>query len=40
MQNVLDAGAHGIVAAQVRTVAEVESIVAECRYPPVGRRGF
>ncbi|HCN10231.1 MAG TPA: 4-hydroxy-2-oxo-heptane-1,7-dioate aldolase, partial [Lentisphaeria bacterium] len=40
VQNVLDAGAHGIVAAQVRTVAEVESIVAECRYPPVGRRGF
>ena len=40
VKNVLDAGAHGIVAAQVRTVAEVESIVAECRYPPVGRRGF
>ena len=35
VQNVLDAGAHGTVAAQVRTVAEVEGIVAECRYPPV-----
>jgi 2-keto-3-deoxy-L-rhamnonate aldolase RhmA len=40
VQNVLDAGAHGIVAAQVRTVDEVAAMVAECRYPPTGRRGY
>jgi 2-keto-3-deoxy-L-rhamnonate aldolase RhmA len=37
---VLDAGADGIIVPQVRTVAEVEQAVADCRYPPLGRRGF
>ena len=37
---VLDAGASGIVAPQVRTVDEVRRVVADCRYPPVGTRGF
>ncbi len=36
---VLDAGADGIIAAQVRTVAEVEEFTANCKYPPIGRRG-
>jgi len=36
---VLDAGADGIIAPQVRTRAEVEGIVADCRFPPTGRRG-
>jgi 4-hydroxy-2-oxoheptanedioate aldolase len=36
---VLDAGAEGIVAAQVTTVDEVERFVSNCRYPPAGRRG-
>ena len=37
---VLDAGASGIVVPQVRSVEEVRSVVSDCRYPPVGRRGF
>ena len=37
---VLDAGADGVVAPQVRTVEEVRQVVDDCRYPPLGRRGF
>ncbi len=37
---VLDAGAHGIVVPQIRSPEEVRRAVADCRYPPVGRRGF
>jgi 2-keto-3-deoxy-L-rhamnonate aldolase RhmA len=37
---VLDAGADGIIVPQVRTVAEVEQVVSDCRYPPAGTRGF
>ena len=37
---VLDAGASGIVVPQVRSVEEVESIVSDARYPPMGLRGF
>ena len=37
---VRDAGAEGIVAPQVTTVEQVEELVANCRYPPVGRRGL
>jgi 2-keto-3-deoxy-L-rhamnonate aldolase RhmA len=36
---VLDMGADGVILPQVRTVEEVEGIVADCRFPPVGRRG-
>jgi 2-keto-3-deoxy-L-rhamnonate aldolase RhmA len=36
---VLDAGADGIVAAQIRTVAEVEELITNCKYPPMGTRG-
>jgi 2-dehydro-3-deoxyglucarate aldolase/4-hydroxy-2-oxoheptanedioate aldolase len=37
---VLDAGAHGIVVPQVRSPEEVQRAVDDCRYPPLGRRGF
>ena len=37
---VLDAGADGILIPQVRTVEEVRQLVDDCRYPPLGHRGF
>src|SRR5437764_3084793 len=37
---VLDAGADGIIVPQVRTAAEVYRIVRDCRYPPIGHRGY
>jgi 2-keto-3-deoxy-L-rhamnonate aldolase RhmA len=37
---VLDAGAHGIVVPQIRSAAEARRVIDDCRYPPVGRRGF
>jgi 2-dehydro-3-deoxyglucarate aldolase/4-hydroxy-2-oxoheptanedioate aldolase len=37
---VLDAGAGGIVVPQVRSAEEVRQVVDDCRYPPLGRRGF
>ena len=40
LKPVLDAGAPGVVVPQVRTVEEVRQVVVDCRYPPVGERGF
>lgn len=40
VKRVLDIGAEGVILPQSRTVAEVESFVAACRYPPLGRRGY
>ena len=37
---VLDAGADGIIIPQVRSAEEVKQLVDDCRYPPVGHRGF
>ncbi|MFN8488009.1 MAG: aldolase/citrate lyase family protein [Caldilineaceae bacterium] len=37
---VLDAGADGIVVPQIRSAAEVYRIVRDCRYPPLGHRGY
>ena len=37
---VLDSGADGVVVPMVRTAEEVRRVVADCRYPPEGRRGF
>lgn len=37
---VLDAGADGIIVPQVRSLAEVERVVSDCRYTPMGQRGF
>ena len=36
----LDIGADGIIVPQVRSAEEVRAIVAACRYPPLGTRGF
>jgi 4-hydroxy-2-oxoheptanedioate aldolase len=36
----LDAGAMGIVAPMIQSVAEAEQLVAACRYPPLGRRSL
>lgn len=37
---VLDAGADGIIVPQISTVDEVRAVVADCRYPPYGHRGY
>ena len=37
---VLDAGADGIIVPGIHTEDEVRQVVADCRYPPVGSRGF
>ena len=37
---ILVSGAEGIVVPQVRTAEEVKRIVGDCRYPPIGRRGY
>jgi 2-keto-3-deoxy-L-rhamnonate aldolase RhmA len=36
----LDLGIEGILAPMVRTPEEAAALVAACRYPPAGRRGF
>jgi 2-dehydro-3-deoxyglucarate aldolase/4-hydroxy-2-oxoheptanedioate aldolase len=40
VKHVLDAGADGIIAPQVRSADEARRMVAACRYPPAGTRGF
>ena len=40
LQTILDMGAHGIVAPQIRSVDEVNRLVAACRYQPQGERGW
>ena len=40
IKSALDAGADGIIVPQVRSAEEVKGIVADCRYPPQGQRGF
>ncbi|OHB76731.1 MAG: hypothetical protein A2W31_03790 [Planctomycetes bacterium RBG_16_64_10] len=37
---VLDAGACGIIVPQVRSADEVRQVVGDCRYPPLGHRGY
>ncbi|WP_158805707.1 HpcH/HpaI aldolase/citrate lyase family protein [Acidisoma sp. L85] len=36
----LDAGASGIICPMVSSVAEAQTLVAACRYPPLGSRSF
>lgn len=36
----LDSGATAIVVPVIRSAEEVKSIVSDCRYPPLGTRGF
>jgi 2-keto-3-deoxy-L-rhamnonate aldolase RhmA len=40
IKHVLDAGIDGIVCPMVRTAEEARGLVAACRYPPAGARGF
>ncbi len=40
IKQVLDAGIDGLVCPMVRTVEEARNLVAACRYPPAGTRGF
>lgn len=40
IKSALDSGADGIIVPQVRSAEEVRAAVADCRYPPLGRRGF
>jgi 2-keto-3-deoxy-L-rhamnonate aldolase RhmA len=40
IKTVLDIGADGIIAPNVRTVEEARKLVQACRYPPDGIRGF
>jgi 2-keto-3-deoxy-L-rhamnonate aldolase RhmA len=39
IKRVMDAGAHGIIASTVNTVAQAEQIVRSVKYPPMGERG-
>lgn len=40
IKSVLDSGAEGIIVPQVVSAEEVAQVVSDCRYPPVGRRGY
>jgi 4-hydroxy-2-oxoheptanedioate aldolase len=40
IMHLLDAGAYGVVCPMISNVAEAESCVAACRYPPEGVRSF
>ncbi|KAK3362723.1 Phosphoenolpyruvate/pyruvate domain-containing protein [Lasiosphaeria hispida] len=40
VKRALDSGAHGILVPLIRTVKEVEDLVAASKFPPCGRRGF
>jgi len=39
IKRIMDCGAHGIIAADVRTVEEAENIINSVKYPPIGQRG-
>lgn len=40
IKRVLDTGATGLIVPQVRSSEEVRQVVAACRYPPQGTRGY
>ena len=40
LKRVLDAGARTLMVPLVETVEQAQAIVAACRYPPKGRRGY
>ncbi len=40
IKKALDIGAEGILAPMVRTPEETRNLVAACKYPPEGQRGF
>jgi 4-hydroxy-2-oxoheptanedioate aldolase len=37
---VLDAGGEGIIMPQIKSAGDARKAVDDCRYPPVGKRGF
>lgn len=40
LKRILDAGAQSIMVPMVETAEEAAAMVAACRYPPAGRRGY
>ena len=40
IMRLLDSGAYGIICPMISTVADAESFVMSCRYPPRGNRSF
>jgi 4-hydroxy-2-oxoheptanedioate aldolase len=40
LKRVLDRGARSIMVPQVENAADARALVAACRYPPAGRRGY
>ena len=40
IMKMLDAGAYGVICPMVNTVADAETLVSACRYPPDGSRSF
>lgn len=40
LKRVLDGGARSLMIPMVETAEEAQAIVAACRYPPLGRRGY
>ena len=40
IKRVLDSGGGGVVVPQIRSADEVRRVVEDCRYPPLGSRGF
>ena len=40
IKHALDAGAEGILVPWVKSAAQVNEVIAACKYPPVGVRGF
>lgn len=36
----LDSGADGVIVPQIYSAAEARQVVSDCRYPPLGTRGF
>ena len=40
IRRVLDSGADGVIVPNVTTREEIERLVAWCKYPPVGQRGY
>lgn len=40
LARLLDSGADGVIVPNVSTCAQVEQLIAWCKYPPVGQRGY
>lgn len=40
LKRVLDAGAEAVMVPMVETAGQARAVVAACRYPPAGRRGY